>query len=56
MAVLGWHAFAIIQTFHGLGKHMWDVDPASLSVWFKVNMFTPLPHDTENVSVLGSWT
>ncbi|PVH90947.1 hypothetical protein DM02DRAFT_471544, partial [Periconia macrospinosa] len=35
VCVLGWHAVAIVETFYGLGRHMWDIPPASLRLWYK---------------------
>ncbi|KAH7049470.1 hypothetical protein B0J12DRAFT_719378 [Macrophomina phaseolina] len=32
---LSWHAIAIAQTFCALGRHIWDVSPADLSLWLK---------------------
>ncbi|KAH7346039.1 hypothetical protein BKA66DRAFT_478287 [Pyrenochaeta sp. MPI-SDFR-AT-0127] len=35
MGVVGWHVFAITQASHGLGMHVWDLEPATLRVWLK---------------------
>ncbi|KAF2188867.1 hypothetical protein K469DRAFT_765977 [Zopfia rhizophila CBS 207.26] len=54
IGVLGWHAFAITQTFHGLGRHMWDIDSAALRVWLKDFYITQCTYLTVSLLVKAS--